>query len=593
MAVSEFLDNWWGGENGRLDALLQYTLHMNSPSPQTAHAVLLIFHLINIILLVLLVRKFCSPFASYMAGVVFAIHPQGMRAVLWASNFCYIWGAFSLLVAAHLLLAKNRFRPFLMALSVLVIVQAVWVHEQVIVLAPYIALLAFELKNVKKIKTYLPVLLFCLAGIFGFFMQKNVSKAGKAQMLEFDRFIPKAALQLKQMTARTLSPGLRQTVLPLLTGKVYNGWAHNLLWAGSAVAVILGMFLLNKIYGSNDEYLSNGEDDKNYYPLMLYWIAFVGLFMFVSGFLIGILAPHPYLVKRMFYMPSVGLAISCAAFIDLIFRFGKNYHVRYIFYAVVVLFAFICPPVIMKQGAEFADESVVVRKLNTYIDKIEGETEGKASIFVIGGSNLTFGNFKYKRMVPYRLPLEKNTRILFVKGKDVKEARRIDVFNVVENKTESQKFVSGTEDLLVRFFDMSSLSKDAPLAVIGGKIFLHRVTILVADNTEAKARFEFETSKSLLLHRVYARVVLEYSNGKTLLLGDDRKPSKKIEDGRFKREFSLSLPYFKDAYPVSAIVRFDTIAAPAELGKVTGVDSRIKEKSDKIFINLKLLKIKE
>lgn len=122
-------------------SLLSHKLtYMASPTPQAAHAVNLVLHLANGLLVYGLAASMVTPWAAVVASGVFWLHPLQSESVAYAASRSELLGTFLVLAACLWAVGANGWRGH--ALTWGLVVLALCAKESTVVVVPLLAWLA-------------------------------------------------------------------------------------------------------------------------------------------------------------------------------------------------------------------------------------------------------------------------------------------------------------------------------------------------------------------------------------------------------------------------------------------------------------------
>ncbi len=109
-----------------LGVTLQYwTYHLFGLVPWSFRLTNILFHMANVVLVWLIVRKISKPTVAFVASLLFAIHPLAIEAVTWISGGVYVQYAFFFLFSFWLYVSRKAGSFITFFLSVLISEKAV------------------------------------------------------------------------------------------------------------------------------------------------------------------------------------------------------------------------------------------------------------------------------------------------------------------------------------------------------------------------------------------------------------------------------------------------------------------------------------
>jgi len=552
---------WFGSENGRLDVWVQWSLHQLR-SPQAVHLATLGMHLGNVALLYALALRLVGARGAWLAALLFAVHPQGARTVLWASNACYLAATAACLGAAHLACVRGRRFWLAHGAGAALLGLGLAVHEQGVVAAPLFALLAIRGGEYGKRRPWAGAGLYALAGLGAVGLQRALSHAGKAHALSFANLPAKMGLQLGQALERSVSPGVRTTLLPLLRGELDAGAGFLAVWAVGGLAAACAAWLAPR--GQTG---SQGEIPRNRDLLDL---AGKGLLVFLAGYAIGAFAPHPYLVKRMFYLPSVGWALAAACLALLAAR-GARRLTRGAWAGTALLalagvgFAFVSAPVVLREAEYFARGTRLQRAAQAAL--ADGETAAGALLLGVDhrgvylpGARQGFG--------PRGVPAPGSV----VLARTQTGFRRVGALVVDTGEEGSPRTVrldgpSGRA-LEVVHRRLQAPSADRPLARVGADLALVDLEVTAAHGVHATVALALRAGRPLAVDQVFPRVAFACADG-TVRGPATRSPARPVTwRGEPAYRHVIETPLPTGARVRELIVRFVPVAVSAEQARV-------------------------
>ncbi|MFH0910813.1 MAG: hypothetical protein V1918_04840 [Planctomycetota bacterium] len=589
--LSGSLGRWFESENGRLDVLVQYALHLLR-TPFRVHLATLALHLANVALLFLLAGRLLGWETAWAPALVFALHPQGCRAVLWASNACYLVSCMACLAAANLALVNGKSFWRARLLGALVLALGLSVHEQGVLLAPLLALLGLRAGDFLRPRPWIGAFFYGLSAVFAVALQRILSPVGKAHMLSLENLPAKAALQLGQALVRSVSPGLRTSVIPLLKGEIPIDPSFAVLWILTPPLIAAGVFASLQAGPGEAAAHRKGKD--------LLFLAALGLSIFLAGFLVGAFALHPYLVKRMFYIPSLGWSLSAGAILALAARGLPSPGLRK---AVLVLagalFTAVAAPVVMLNIRHFSEGTRLQRAAEEALHAYKGKPEsGTPEVYLLGMDH----DGVY--LPPARLgpdpeqPPSPGSLVLSYREGRLERIGRIFLRTVGDGAREillSPEADAGMDFVQGRF---RARGADRPLARIGPDLRLVGLDLMLARQSHVALALTFEAPEEMLLHRVYPRAEALHENGARTPGPDTRRPAKRLgpgeaasfaaksglQGGLYRHVLQWTLP--QDSPVVGLRIGFETVAADPALGRIQKVGGGFVQKGNALYLDL-------
>ncbi|MHC4870267.1 MAG: hypothetical protein ACYTFY_00315 [Planctomycetota bacterium] len=564
----EYLNKWRSIENGRLDSALQYFLHTFSNKPLTAHIITLIFHLVNIVLFFNIARKLFSEQSSLAGTIIFAIHQQGCSAVFWASNLCYLFSSSCMLLAVNIISMNFKKNYLKIIISSIVFTLGMSVHEQPLFAAVIAGTLFIPAGQHNKIKSYIPALAFCLSSIVAFTCQKLLSNIGKASSITMDNIFHKTILQMKQASFRAVSPGLRKTLIPLFQDINSVDTTYLFFFIVSSVLFLLVIFAV---------FLNYKHEQKEAECRFPFISIIKGILLFSAAYFIGCFAPHPYLVKRMFYIASFGFCLTTAGVCCfLLTKFENNTVVNLILSLCFIVFSTSSIAVILK-NSNFYEEITRTEKTINHKLSIKTFSDENIKTYILGVKRV--GAQYNNSLKGYPDSLSKNTRLLRYKNNTADWIGTVNLINAATGTSEKFNLDNGKASLNVIKYQVT----DTPLAIIGENINLLSIDFKIVEKTEFHINFTLHTEDYLILHKVYPRILLIHKDNSVTRVGFIRAWYNKIdEDTYIRRIFNL---IDNDSEITEIKIFFEPVASSQDLAIIS-------KSSEKITADQKYLYIK-
>lgn len=295
--------------------------------PKNFHVTNIIIHAINSFLVFWLVRQFLkSDKLAYLSFILFLVHPIHTEAVSWivgrAELLAFMWG----LVAVYFYVKSDRL------LSSLAFLFALWSKESAIIILPILIYLEFNFKGILFFKSIFKSL-YLLAPLGVYFVLRFLALGehffgdatttiveNQIKFLDFGARIVTALKVLFMYLAKLLWPvhlsadysyrtienvsnifASPESIIGLvvLVGAVYVGLSRRT--RGTAIGFGVSLFLISYLMISN--------------------------LVFSVGTIMG---------ERLMYLPSLGLVVLIACFLNYLISFGKK-KINYAGYIILIL----------------------------------------------------------------------------------------------------------------------------------------------------------------------------------------------------------------------------------------------------------------
>ncbi len=570
LSLFEFIRYWFAHINGRLDCVVQYFIHATFKTPVLAHIFSICIHLLNVYLLYNIISKLFDNQSALVGSLIFAIHQQGCSAVLWTSTFSYLFTTLCMLIAINILTLKSDKKIILYGLAAIIFAIGMASNEQPLILAPLAGILFITKGKHLNFKSYLPAFLFGISSIIAFICQKILSNTGKAQIVTLDNLPAKIITQIKESSFRAISPGFRQTLLPVI--KNFKAMPDKYLFFLGIGFIITITFLVITLFTKNNN-IDNPEKYSSKHTVIK------GMLMFIAAYLIGCFAPHPYLARRMFYVAAVGFSIVIAGIYYLLRKRTQNNLIAKISTGLILLLFSVCSiSVILKNVDFYANITKTESTINTELKEGANKYKDK-KIYVIGVDRIGGSYGRAEKGFPAKI--DENCRILLYENESIKWVGTVKTLLLPQKTTSTIIIDKNINNLLnVTKYIVST----SPIAIIGGRININKIDCTIIDGLEFHIKFIFETNNELNLHKVYPRIILYHKDGTTTKAGFTRAPAHHISRNMYERNIFTVLKNTSKIIKIK--IYFEPVATSKDFAKVIAVQKELKLNANSIIIDI-------